>query len=77
LYAARALLAHQAGRQEQANSDLDEVIRRGADEVGTIARVAEVATSSGDWKRAAALAFPRGVGTFLDGLAASLGRTVG
>jgi WD40 repeat protein/tetratricopeptide (TPR) repeat protein len=55
LYAARALLAHQAGRQERATSDLDEVIRRGADDVGTVARLAEVAGRSGDWKRAAAL----------------------
>jgi serine/threonine protein kinase/WD40 repeat protein/tetratricopeptide (TPR) repeat protein len=55
LYAARALLAHQAGRQKRANADLDEVIRRGADEVATVAGLAEVAGSSGGWKRAAAL----------------------
>jgi WD40 repeat protein/tetratricopeptide (TPR) repeat protein len=54
-YAKRASLAYQAGRQERANSDLDEVIHRGADDVGTIARLAEAAGGSGDWKRAAAL----------------------
>jgi WD40 repeat protein/tetratricopeptide (TPR) repeat protein len=55
LYAARALLAHQAGRQEKAQSDLDEVIRRGADDAATIARLAAAAGSLGDWKRATAL----------------------
>jgi tetratricopeptide (TPR) repeat protein len=55
LYAARALLAHQAGRQARAHSDLDEVIRRGADDAGAVARLAEAAAGSGDWKRAAAL----------------------
>jgi tetratricopeptide (TPR) repeat protein len=55
LYAQRALLAHQAGRQQRAQSDLDEVIRRGADDVGTIARLAEAAGGSGDWKRATAV----------------------
>jgi predicted Zn-dependent protease len=49
------LLAHLAGQKERARSDLDEVIRRGADDVGTLVKVAEVAASSGDWKRAAAL----------------------
>jgi len=56
LYAARALLAHQAGQPDRARSDLDEVIRRGADDVGTSVRLAEkLAGGSGDWKRAAAL----------------------
>jgi WD40 repeat protein/tetratricopeptide (TPR) repeat protein len=55
LHAARALLAHQVGRQQRANSDLDEVIRHGADDVATIARLAEEVGSSGDWKRATAL----------------------
>src|SRR5262249_54812254 len=56
LYAVRALLAFQAGQQERARSDLDEVIRRGANDLGTIVRLAEeVAARSGDWKRAKAL----------------------
>jgi tetratricopeptide (TPR) repeat protein len=55
VYAARALLAHQAGRQERTRSDLDEVSRRGADDVGTVARLADVAGGLGEWKRAAAL----------------------
>jgi serine/threonine protein kinase/WD40 repeat protein/tetratricopeptide (TPR) repeat protein len=55
LYAARALVAHQAGRQAQAGSDLDEVIRRGTDDVGTVVRLAEAAGESADWKRAAAV----------------------
>jgi tetratricopeptide (TPR) repeat protein len=55
LYAARSLLAHQAGRQEKAQSNLDEVIRRGADDIGTIEHLAAAAGSMGDWKRATAL----------------------
>jgi tetratricopeptide (TPR) repeat protein len=55
LYAARALLAQQAGRQEKAQSNLDEVIRRGADDIATIERLAAAAGSLGDWKRATAL----------------------
>jgi serine/threonine protein kinase/WD40 repeat protein/tetratricopeptide (TPR) repeat protein len=55
LYAARAFLAHQAGQQERAKSNLDEVIRRGADDVATIARLAEAAGGLGDWKQATAL----------------------
>jgi tetratricopeptide (TPR) repeat protein len=54
-YAARALLAYQAWRQKRARADLDEMIRRGADEVATITRLAEAAGSSGDWRRAPAL----------------------
>jgi serine/threonine protein kinase/WD40 repeat protein/tetratricopeptide (TPR) repeat protein len=55
LYASRALLAHQAGKPERVQADFDEVIRRGADDVGTIIRLAETAGGSGDWKRTAAL----------------------
>jgi WD40 repeat protein/tetratricopeptide (TPR) repeat protein len=55
LYAARALLAHQAGRRGRVRSDIDAVIRRGADDVETIARVAEVAGGLGDWKRVVGL----------------------
>jgi WD40 repeat protein/tetratricopeptide (TPR) repeat protein len=55
LYAARALLAHQAGRQARAKSDIDEVIWRGADDVATIAALAEAAGNLGEWKRAVGL----------------------
>src|SRR5262249_41463463 len=55
LYAVRALLAHQAGQPERVRSDLDELIRRGADEAATIVKVASVAASAGGWQRAAAL----------------------
>jgi serine/threonine protein kinase/tetratricopeptide (TPR) repeat protein len=55
LFAARTLLAHRAGRSEQVQADLDEVIRRSPDEIGTLTQLAEMAGGSGEWKRAAAL----------------------
>jgi serine/threonine protein kinase/WD40 repeat protein/Flp pilus assembly protein TadD len=55
LYAARAALAYQAGQNNRATTDIGEMMRRGANDVGTIDQVAGHAGESGDWKRAAAL----------------------
>jgi serine/threonine protein kinase/WD40 repeat protein/tetratricopeptide (TPR) repeat protein len=55
LYAARASVAYWAGQRDRASADVDEMIRRGANDAATAVQVAELAGAAGDWRRATEL----------------------
>jgi WD40 repeat protein/Flp pilus assembly protein TadD len=55
LYYARAIVAYRGGQVERAAADVDEMIRRSANDAATAMQVAELAGAAGDWKRAAEL----------------------
>jgi hypothetical protein len=55
LYAARASVTYLVGQRDRATADLDEMIRRGANDAATAPQVAELAGAAGDWKRATQL----------------------
>ncbi len=55
LYALRASLEYKTGQNDRATRDIEELMRLGANDVGTIEQVAAAAGEAGDWKRAAVL----------------------